>query len=122
MAAMADLQPLMKANETVVDLDFASPLAFLTGTRAAEGYWITFDDGRTIDGKTFPKPEALFADADHVMSPKLFVEPDTAIRLRSLYSGWLDAHYAERVETPYWVRWSHRRPLLRPATQMALIP
>lgn len=122
MAAMAELRPVMKPDETVVDLDFSSPFAFLTGTRAAKGYWITFDDGRTIDGKTFPKPEDLFADADHVMSPKLFVEPDTAMRLRSLYSDWLDAHYAERVETPYWVRWSHRRPLLRPATQLALIP
>jgi hypothetical protein len=49
------------------------------------------------------------------------VQP-TADLMRSLYSDWLDAHYAERVETPYWVRWSHRRPLLRPATQMALIP
>ncbi len=122
LAAMNDIRPVLKADETVVDLDFSSPLAFLTGTRGAKGYWITFDDGRSIDGKTFPKPENLFADVDHVMAPKLFVEWDTAIRLRSLYAGWLDAHYVERVETPYWVRWSHRRPALRPATQPALIP
>ena len=122
MAAMDELRPVMKPNETAVDLDFSSPFAFLTGTRAPKGYWITFDDGRSIDAKTFPEADRLFADVDHVMAPKLFVEWDTAIRLRALYSGWLDAHYEERVETPLWVRWSHRKPAPKAATQLALIP
>ncbi len=116
--ALEELRPVMRPGETVVELDFASPLAFLTETRPAKGYWITFDDGRTIDDKTYPDPETLFADADHVLSPKLFVEPDTGARLRLLYSDWLDANYGVRVETPYWTRWSHRKVGLRPATQL----
>lgn len=116
--AIEELRPVMRPGETVVELDFASPLAFLTETRPAKGYWITFDDGRTIDEKTYPEPETLFADADHVLSPKLFVEPDTGARLRLLYSDWLDANYGVRVETPYWTRWSHRKAGLRPATQL----
>jgi len=120
--AMNELRPVLKPGETVVELDFASPLAFLTNTRPAKGYWITFDDGRTIDDETYPDPSMLFADADHVLSPRLFVEPDTAARLRKLYSAWLDANYGERVETPYWTRWSGRKPARRtsadPATQL----
>jgi hypothetical protein len=116
--ATEELRPLMRPGETVVELDFASPLAFLTETRPAKGYWITFDDGRTIDETTYPDPESLFADADHVLSPKLFVEPDTGARLRLLYSDWLDENYGTRVETLYWTRWSHRKPGLRPSTQL----
>lgn len=108
IAAMKDLRAVMQPNDSVVELDFSSPLAFLLNARPAKGFWITFDDGRTIDAKTFPKPEDIFADADHVMAPRLFVEPDTALRLRELYADWLDAHYAVRVETPYWTRWSKR--------------
>ncbi len=111
--AMDELQPVMQPGETVVDLDFASPLAFLTQTRPADGFWITFHDGRTIDARTYPEPAALFADADHVLSPRLFVEANTGSRLRLLYSDWLDENYATRVETPYWTRWSHRKPALR---------
>lgn len=119
IAAMKDLRAVMQPGDSVVELDFSSPLAFLLNARPAKGFWITFDDGRTIDGKTFPKPEELFADADHVMSPRLFVEPDTAVRLRTLYSDWLDAHYAVRVETPYWTRWSKRPSQPSATTQLA---
>lgn len=118
LAGMKELRAVMQPNDSVVELDFSSPLAFLLNARPAKGFWITFDDGRTIDDKTYPKPEDLFADADHVMAPRLFVEPDTALRLRKLYSDWLDAHYAERVETPYWTRWSKRRTQTSATTQL----
>ena len=71
----------MEKDDTVVVMDFSSPLAFLMNARPAKGYWITFDDGRTISEKVHPEPGQIFADADHVMLPKLYVEPDTAIRL-----------------------------------------
>jgi hypothetical protein len=103
-------------------MDFSSPLAFLMSARPAKGYWLTFDDGRTISEKVYPEAAQIFADADHVMLPKLYAEPDTAARLGLLYSDWLDAAYLDRVETRYWTRWSHRKPALRPATQMSLIP
>ena len=47
--------------------------------------------------------------ADHVMAPRLFMEPDTAATLGNVYSPYRDANYGERVETPYWTRWSHRK-------------
>ena len=47
--------------------------------------------------------------ADHVMAPRLFMEPDTAATLGKVYSPYRDANYGERVETPYWTRWSHRK-------------
>jgi len=84
--------------------------------RSARGYWITFDDGRTISENSAPAGEVLFADADHVMAPKLFVEPDTAATLRKVYSPYLDAAYATREESTYWTRWSHRKPSDQPAT------
>ncbi len=121
-AGMDELKPVMEKDDTVVVMDFSSPLAFLMNARPAKGYWITFDDGRTVSEKVHPEPGQIFADADHVMLPKLYVEPDTAIRLGLLYSDWLDEAYLDRVETRYWTRWSHRKPALRPATQMALIP
>jgi len=121
-AGMDDLKPVIRKGESVVVMDFSSPLAFLMDARPAKGYWITFDDGRTISKKVHPEAAQIFADADHVMLPKLYVEPDTATRLAGLYSDWLDSAYLDRVETRYWTRWSHRKPMLRPATQMALIP
>lgn len=119
---MDELQPVIRKGESVVVMDFSSPLAFLMNARPAKGYWLTFDDGRTISEKVYPEAAQIFADADHVMLPKLYAEPDTAARLGLLYSDWLDAAYLDRVETRYWTRWSHRKPALRPATQMSLIP
>lgn len=109
MAGMEDLRPVLEPNESVVVMDFASPLAFLMQVRPAKGYWITFDDGRTISEEVAPEGDVLFQDADHVMMPRMFMEPDTAITLRNLYSDYLDGAYAQRVETTYWVRWSHRK-------------
>lgn len=109
MAAMAELKPVMARDDSVVVMDFNSPLSFLTQTRSAKGYWITFDDGRTISEDVAPAGDVLFADADHVMAPKLFMEPDTAVTLRNLYAPYLDKAYATRVETTYWVRWSGRK-------------
>lgn len=121
-AGLEELRPVLDQNESVAVLDFASPLAFLAGARSPKGFWITFDDGRTISEDVHPDAEQLLGDADHVMAPRLFVEPDTAMRLRQLYRDWLDENYAERVETLYWTRWSHRKPGLRGATQAELIP
>jgi len=109
MAAMDDLKQVMGSSESVVVLDFNSPLAFLTKTRPAKGFWITFDDGRTISEEVAPEGKILFADADHVMMPRIFMEPDTATVLKMLYSDYLDGAYESRVETAYWVRWSHRK-------------
>ena len=109
MAGMTELKPIMTSGESVVVMDFSSPLAFLMQARAAKGYWITFDDGRTISEATAPPGDLLFADADHVMAPRLFMEPDTAVTLRKVYSPYLDANYGERVESPYWTRWSIRK-------------
>jgi hypothetical protein len=107
--AMAELRPVMKPNESVAVMDFASPLAFLMNARSARGYWITFDDDRTISETVHPEGAQLFADADHVMMPKIFLEPDTANRLRFLYEDYLKEAYVERVDTAHWVRFSHRK-------------
>ncbi len=122
MAGVDELKPVLQSGESVVVMDFSSPLALMMGARPAKGYWLTFDDGRTISGDVHPAADQLFADADHVMLPKLFADPDTSTRLRLLYSEWLDGAYLDREETAYWIRWSYRKPVLRPATQMALIP
>ena len=47
--------------------------------------------------------------ADHVIAPRLIMEPDTAATLGNVYSPYRDANYGERVETPYWTRRSHRK-------------
>jgi len=120
-AAVDELKPVMGKGESVVVMDFASPLSFMTGTRPAKGYWITFDDGRTISETVAPEGKTLFADADHVMMPRIFVEADTATVLKKLYSAYLDGAYETRVETAYWVRWSHRKEAAK-STTLAQLP
>jgi len=122
MAGMADLKPVLAGGESVVVMDFSSPLACLLQARPAKGYWITFDDGRTISEATAPDGGILFADADHVMAPKLFMEPDTAITLRRIYSPYLDAAYATREESAYWVRWSQRKAVATEVASVATQP
>ncbi|HEV7692983.1 MAG TPA: hypothetical protein VGO52_19270 [Hyphomonadaceae bacterium] len=121
LAAVDELKQAMGKGESVVVMDFASPLSFMTGTRPAKGYWITFDDGRTISETVAPEGKTLFADADHVMMPRIFVEADTATVLKSLYSAYLDGAYETRVETAYWVRWSHRKEVVK-LTSLAQLP
>jgi hypothetical protein len=121
LAAVDELKPVMTKGESVVVMDFSSPLSFMTGTRPAQGYWITFDDGRTISETVAPEGKALFADADHVMMPRIFVEPDTAMVLKKLYSTYLDGAYETRVETAYWVRWSHRKEAAK-SSHLAQLP
>lgn len=55
-----------------------------------------------------PAPEAMFADADHVMIARMSMVQPTADRMRELDGAWLDQSYGERVEMLYWTRWSHR--------------
>ncbi len=107
-AAMDELKPVMRASDSVAVMDFSNPLPFLMGARAPRGYWITFDSHRTISKTVHPAPEKLFADVDHVMVPKMAVEPNTAVLMQQLYGDWLATHYVERVETKYWVRYSGR--------------
>lgn len=107
-AAKADLESVMSRKESVALLDFSNPLDFIMNGRPGRGFWITFDEGRTISEDVRPTPEALFADIDHVMIPKVWVEPDTAVQLRAYYEPWIAQHYRDRAETAYWVRYSHR--------------
>jgi hypothetical protein len=108
LAGMKELQPVMQPSESVVVMDFASPLGFMMNARPAKGYWITFNEGRTISASIAPAPESLFADADHVMMPKVYIDPETAPTMKHLYSSFLDGAYEQRVESAYWVRWSRR--------------
>ena len=119
---MEDLAPVVKRGETVTTLDMTNPFPFLMNLRAPEGGWLTLHMNRTISEEVHPAPEAMFADADHVMIAKMSMVQSTADLMMDLYGPWLDANYGERVETLYWTRWSHQKPALRtsiePATQL----
>lgn len=122
LAGMEDLAPVVKRGETVTTLDMTNPFPFLMNLRAPEGGWLTLHMNRTISEEVHPAPEAMFADADHVMIAKMSMVQSTADLMMDLYGPWLDANYGERVETLYWTRWSHQKPALRtsiePATQL----
>ncbi|MBK8841127.1 MAG: hypothetical protein IPO30_21415 [Hyphomonadaceae bacterium] len=122
MAGMADLKSVLRRGESVAAVDMANPFPFLMGVRAAKGSYLSLDDGRTFSLEIHPDPEKMFADADHVMIPRVSAIQRSVETANSLYAVWLTEHYRDRVETLYWTRWSHRKPALRPTTQMALIP
>lgn len=107
MAGMDDLKTAMKPGDSIVTLEMANPFPFLMGARTAKGSYLTLDGERTISLSTHPKPEDMFADADHVMIPRQ--SSRTVDIANRLYDAWLTTHYAERVESLYWVRYSHRK-------------
>ena len=118
LAGMEDLKPVVKRGETVNTLDMTNPFPFLMNLRAPQGGWLTLHMNRTISEEVHPAPETMFADSDHVMIAKMSMVQSTADLMKDLYGAWLDENYGTRVETLYWTRWSHRKPGLRPATQL----
>lgn len=122
LAGIEDLRPVVKRGETVTTLDMTNPFPFLMNLRAPRGGWLTLHMNRTISEDVHPEPAVMFADADHVMIAKMSMVQSTANLMMDVYGPWLDDNYAERVETLYWTRWSHRKPPLRPRDSAALIP
>jgi len=120
MAGMDELRAVMKPGDSVASVEMTNPFPFLMGVRPAKGSYLTLDGERTFSLKVHPDPYRMFADADHVMIPRQ--SERTASLALHLYDAWLTEHYAERAESLHWVRYSHRKPTLRPATQIALIP
>jgi hypothetical protein len=110
VAGADELRRVMKPGESVVTLDMSNPFNFMLGARPARGSWLTMDAGRTLTEELHPAPEDIFADADHVMIAKLSLTYTSSMLAMKVYAPWLAQHYAERVETPYWVRFSHRKP------------
>lgn len=122
LAGVDDLKPVVKPGESITTLDMTNPFPFLMNARVPKGGWLTLHMNRTISEAKHPAPDVMFADTDHVMISKMSMVQSTADLARDLYGAWLDQHYASRVETTYWTRWSHRKPALRPTTHAALIP
>lgn len=120
MAGMDELRAVMKPGDSIASVEMTNPFPFLMGVRPAKGSYLTLDGERTFSLKVHPDPDQMFADADHVMIPRQ--SERTASLALHLYDAWLTDHYVERVESLHWVRYSHRKPALRPATQIALIP
>jgi hypothetical protein len=110
VAGADELRRVMKPGESVVTLDMSNPFNFMLGARPARGSWLTMDAGRTLTEELHPAPKDIFADADHVMIAKLSLTYTSSMLAMKVYAPWLAQHYAERVETPYWVRFSHRKP------------
>jgi hypothetical protein len=109
MAAVDDLKTVIKPGESVSTLDMTNPFPFLMNARAPKGSWLTLHKNRTVSEQRHPEAEAIFADADHVMIAKMSMVQASADLMRDIYSPYLDNNYGERVETPYWTRWSHRK-------------
>ena len=122
LSGVDDLKTVVKPGESIATLDMTNPFPFLMNARVPKGSWLTMHMNRTVSEDVHPDPNVMLGDADHVMIAKFSMVQSTADLMKKLYGPWLDQHYATRVETPYWTRWSHRKPGLRPATQMALIP
>lgn len=109
LAGLADLQKVVIEGDSVVTLDMANPFAFLLESRPADGSWLSLHSTRTVDEDYFPDPALMFADADHVMIPKTSMLQSTSELMAELYDDWLTAHYEQRVETTFWVRYSRRK-------------
>ncbi len=120
MAGMSELRAVMKPGESVASIEMTNPFPFLMGVRPAKGSYLTLDGDRTFNTKVYPDPAIMLADADHVMIPRQSGRtPDIA---NHVYREWLAQHYEARVESLYWVRYSHRKTAPGATTQAALIP
>jgi hypothetical protein len=109
MAGIADLKGVMRPEDSVVTLAMSNPFPALLNAREAKGASLSLQDWRTVDETTYPAPEVMFGDADHVMIPRVSMVGSTSVMMNKLYRTWLSAHYEEHVESAYWSRWSRRK-------------
>jgi hypothetical protein len=110
LSGIADLKPVVKPGDSIVTLDMANPFSFMMDARDARGALLTMHRDRSISEKLHPKPEDIFADADHVMIAKASMVQPTAELVLKLYDPWLTSHYVERVESAFWIRYSRKKP------------
>lgn len=104
-----DLKSVVRPGDSVVTLDMSNPFSFLLGTRPAAGSWLSLHSSRTVSEDHYPDAALMFADADHVMIAKVSMLQSTSELMETLYGGWLAGHYEQRVESPFWIRYSRRK-------------
>ncbi|MBI1361446.1 MAG: hypothetical protein GC155_14305 [Alphaproteobacteria bacterium] len=109
MAGVADLRGAMRPGDSIVTLAMSNPFPALLDARDAKGASLSLQSNRTVDDTTYPKPEDMFRDADHVMIPRVSMVSSTSELMNELYGSWLTAHYEEHVDSAYWSRWSRRK-------------
>lgn len=105
------LRPAFQPGESVVTVDMSNPFSALLGARPAQGDWLSLHHERTFEVDAAPSPEVIFGDADHVMIAKLSMLQTTADLAQSIYGQWLEQHYPQRVENPYWTLYTKRPPV-----------
>jgi hypothetical protein len=98
----AALQNLDREPRRVLVLDFVSPFSAGLGLEPPKDDSTWYHWGRTVDDDNFLPPEALFANVDVVMEPKLPVEVWTAEGLVRLYRPYIAEHFVPARETQFW--------------------
>jgi hypothetical protein len=105
-----DLKTVVRPGDSVIALDMSNPFAFMLGARPAQGSWLSLHSSRTVNEDHYPEAGPMFADADHVMIAKVSMLQSTSELMETLYGDYLAGRYEQRVETPFWIRYSRRKP------------
>lgn len=92
----------------VYTLDMTNPLNALAGRTAPKGVDAWNHVGRTFSADHHRAPEAMFADVEVVMVPKLPVELPTFQLLRQLYGSYVEENYELVTESTYWRAYRRR--------------
>lgn len=101
------LQALPNPPERVFVLDFANPFSAGLGIRppAGDSAWLHW--GRNINEKSYLPAEALFADVEIVMIPKIGIN---SLPLQQLYGSFISREFELWRETSEWKVYRRHRP------------
>ncbi len=106
LALLARVRP---GHGPVLNLDWANPFPFATGTAPVPGDDIAWHVGRTMGPAYHPDAARLLAGADVVMEPRRSIQPDSLAFKRDLFAPGLTAAFTVAGESPQWRVWVRRR-------------
>jgi hypothetical protein len=96
------LEQHRRNGETVMSLDFSNPFSYALGIPPAPGGAITLHYATNVTEAHHPPAEALFGQADLVMSPKRSKEPRLRAGIDGIYRPYLESHFHLIGESGGW--------------------
>jgi len=101
------LQSLPERPGRVLVLDFSNPFSAGLGLSPPKGDSAWMHWGRNLNAEKHPAPEALFADVNIVMIPKIGIN---SVPLQEIYRPFIQREFALLKETSEWTLYQ-RRPM-----------
>ncbi len=100
------LQSLPERPSRVLVLDFSNPFSAGLDLTPPRGDSVWMHWGRNVNSEMHPAPEALFADVNIVMIPKIGIN---SVPLQELYRPFVEREFALLTETREWTLYQRRQ-------------